>query len=374
MKKKILQVVNIPFVLPYYFGNQMVFLKEKGFSVTVACSPGEDLDKFCEKYQLGKEEIDILRRIDLKTDVISLIKLIRLIRRERFDYVIGHTPKGGLLAMLAARIAGVKHRIYFRHGIVYATTKGMKKQLMVALERLTSACATKIVSVSKSVLQYSNKNRINSPQKNVLLNQGTCNGVDFERFKRTNDASKRYELEFDKNDIVVGYVGRLVNDKGINELIDAWKIVKEYSRNVRLLLVGPLEDRDALPTSVKDYILEDPTISFTGLVEDTVPYYELMDIFVLPSYREGFPTVVLEASGMELPVITTRAMGCIDSIEEDITGVFTDISPEAIAQKILYYIRNGDVRRNHGKAGQAWVRQNFDQKVVWAAIESNLLD
>src|SRR5690606_29042496 len=225
MTKKELQVVNIPFVLPYYFGDQIEFLKDIDLDITIACSPGAELDRFCDKYQIQKEGIDIVRKIDPITDLSSLIKLIKLIKKEKFDYVIGHTPKGGLLAMLAARLTGVKHRIYFRHGIVYETSKGFKRKLMVALEKVTSMCETKIVSVSKSVLLYSQNAGVNRPEKNILLNQGTCNGIDFKRFKKQNTSSIKESLNINAEDRVIGFVGRLVNDKGIEELIDGWKIV-----------------------------------------------------------------------------------------------------------------------------------------------------
>src|SRR5690606_21339950 len=132
----------------------------------------------------------------------------------------GHTPKGALLAMLAARVVGVKNRVYFRHGIVYETSTGFKRKLMLFLERLTSACATKIVSVSKSVHQYSIDAKINSTYKSILLNKGTCNGVDIKRFTKNVADFSRQLIGLGEKDYVIGYVGRLVDDKGIKELID----------------------------------------------------------------------------------------------------------------------------------------------------------
>lgn len=365
---KILQVVNIPFVLPYYFGDQINFLKNNNIDVTIACSPGPELESFCNKYNINKQAIDIVRKVDLITDFRSLIKLICLLRREKFDFVVGHTPKGALLSMLAAKVVGVKNRIYFRHGIVYETTSGMKKGLMKFLEKLTSNCATKIVSVSKSVELYSINAKINSPGKSILLNKGTCNGVDVQRFSKNNSIFDFPEVILHEEDFVVGYVGRLVNDKGINELIEAWKLISTKIEKAKLLLVGPFEERDSLSQKTKQFILNEPSIVFTDLVEDAVPFYNKMDVFILPSYREGFPTVVLEASSMSLPVITTRSTGCVDSIVENQTGVFTQINGRDIANKILYYFENPEVRREHGAAGRKWVSINFDQHIVWQHI------
>src|SRR5690606_22350703 len=138
--------------------------------------------KFCEKYGIRGVGIDILRKIDVFADIKALIKLYSLIRREKFDFVIGHTPKGALLSMLAAKLAGVENRIYMRHGIVYQTSKGLRKYMMIMLEKLTSICATRIVSVSRSVEDYAIKSNLNPKGKSIIFNKGTCNGLDVNRF------------------------------------------------------------------------------------------------------------------------------------------------------------------------------------------------
>lgn len=373
MKKKTLQVVNVPFVLPYYFGDQIEFLKQNGIDITIACSPGPELTKFCLKYDVGSEPVNVLRKIDLTTDLKSLFKLFFFIKKERFDYVIGHTPKGGLLSMVAAKLAGVKNRIYFRHGIVFETSSGFKRRLMLTLEKLTSACATKIVSVSNSVQEYSLRANINLPHKSVILNKGTCNGVDMERFVKSDSRKMKSKLGLGDS-FVVGYVGRLVSDKGITELVEAMNILKRSIPGVKLLLVGPFEERDSLAESVREQVLNDSSIFFTDLVEDTVPFYNAMDVFILPSYREGFPTVVLEASAMELPVITTRSTGCVDSIVESKTGVYTNIDSISIAENVAFYFNNPAKRNEHGKNGREWVSNNFDQKIVWECIKNEIFN
>ncbi|WFB63280.1 glycosyltransferase [Sphingobacterium sp. WM] len=373
MKKKALQVVNIPFVLPYYFGDQILFLKQNEIEISIACSPGPELNNFCSKYNIAGYPVDILRKIDLLTDILSLFKLIKIIKKEKFDYVIGHTPKGALLSMLAAKITGVKNRIYFRHGIVYETSFGLKRSLMVCLEKVTSWCSTKIISVSNSVQKYSEKERINSIDKSIVLNKGTCNGVNLDRFDKSVPTDINFDLSLEGS-FVVGYVGRLVNDKGIKELIEAWDLVKNKIPKSKLLLVGPYEERDSLPDMIKDKIINDISIIHTDLVNDTVPFYKEMDVFILPSYREGFPTVVLEASAMELPVITTKSTGCIDSIIENETGVYANINALSISEKILYYFNNPAVRSFHGRNGRKWVKENFDQNIVWQFILKDIFN
>lgn len=372
---KILHLVNIPFVLPYFLGDQIKFLDNNSIKTTIACSASEKLDEFTNHYAIEKFEVEIVRKIDIITDLKSIYKLIKFIRKEKFDYVIGHTPKGALLAMIASWLAGTKNRIYFRHGLVFETATGGKLKLMLILERLTSLLATQIVSVSQSVLDYSVEKRFGSPKKNIILHKGTCNGVDIKRFSRSVDFSDlilRNNLQISEDNIVIGYVGRLVNDKGINELVEAWKLLKEDHKNITLLLVGPFEERDTLSKEVKEYLRNDDSIVITGLVDNTKPYYEMMDIFILPSYREGFPTVVLEASSMELPIITTKVTGCIDSIVENKTGVFTSLLAEDIKTKVENYIDNPCLRLEHGKNGRKWIEDNFKQEVIWEAIKEKI--
>ena len=374
MDKKVLHVVNIPFVLPYFLGDQIEYLKNNGIIPTIACSKSYKLNEFVNQYDIAMFEVDVVRKIDILTDIKSIYKLIKFIKKEKFDYVIGHTPKGALLAMVASWLAGTKNRVYFRHGLVFETSKGIKLKLMMFLEKLTSLLATQIVSVSDSVLNYSVVHKLGSKQKNILLNKGTCNGVNVNKYTRNNNLSLKCKLGISKNDIVIGYVGRLVNDKGINELVEAWKLLLERYNNIILLLVGPFEERDALSDNVKEFVEQEKSIVVTGLVDNSQPYYNIMDIFILPSYREGFPTVVLEASSMELPIITTKSTGCIDSIEENITGIYVDINIEDIKNKLDFYIVNPNVRREHGKNGRIWIEDNFKQEVVWKAIKENIYD
>ncbi|MHC5353689.1 glycosyltransferase family 4 protein [Myroides sp. LJL115] len=373
---KILHVVSVSFALPYFIGDQINYLKENGVNPTIACSPSEDLLNFGSKYSIPIFEVNISRRIDPITDLKSVYKLVQFIREEKFDFVIGHTPKGALLAMLASKLVGTKNRIYFRHGLVFETSRGFKLYLLRFLEKLTSMCASQIVCVSQSVYDYSVENGFGSALKNIVLNKGTCNGVDTIKYSKSNSEDKVKLLRkvgIPENNIVIGYVGRLSKDKGIRELVEAWKeLLKKYS-NISLLLVGPLDERDGLDNSVLEFMEGESSIILTGNQKDTKLYYNLMDIFVLPSYREGFPTVVLEASSMELPIITTRSTGCKDSIIEGVTGVFSNISEKDLSDKISYYIDNPGKRKEHGKNGREWILENFKQELVWEVILKDIL-
>ncbi len=377
---KVLHVVNISFVLPYYLGEQLNYFQKKGYKIYVACSPSDHLVDFCNKKNLHFLSTRINREITPFQDLYSIFKLIRFIKKNRIDMVVGHTPKAALIAMIASFLSNVSRRIYFRHGLMFETSTGFRKKLFILVEKLTSILATKVICVSKSVLQKSNLLIPLAIKKTTILHWGTCNGVDAINKYNPDYAdngiveSLKVSLNISSNDLVVGYVGRLVRDKGIIELVKAWKKIVTNNQNLKLLLVGPFEDRDALDEQTKKIILNDNSIIFTGLVQDTFPFYCLMDVFILPSYREGFPTVVLEGSSMKLPIITTKSTGCIDSILENETGIFTDINESDIEEKIKYYIYNKDIAIQHGINGRNFVLDNFQQEYIWNEIEKNVLN
>jgi glycosyltransferase involved in cell wall biosynthesis len=173
---------------------------------------------------------------------------------------------------------------------------------------------------------------------------------------------------------VVGYIGRLSKDKGINELVYAWELLKRdplYNDTI-LILCGPDDDRDGLDLNTRTKISCETSIIQTGFVDETESIYSIFDIFVLPSYREGFPTVVLEASSMSLPVITTRSTGCVDSIINNYTGIYTDLTPNSIFSAIKYYLNNPLIAKEHGISGRFYVTEHFDQHVIWDQLHKKI--
>ncbi len=375
-KKKILHVVNISFVIPYFLGDQIQYLNSKGYEVHIACTKSDHFYELSRKYNFIPFEVNIIRKIDVKEDVITIIKIYKYIKNNNIDIVIGHTPKGGMLSQIAARFAGVEQRIYFRHGLMFETSKGLKKLLLKFVERLTGRLSSKIVAVSESVKNKSIEERLNNPKKEIILNKGTCNGVDIEYFNKSrskinSDSLLKYKWLQEK--FVIGFVGRLVNDKGVKELIGAYQILKYRYENLALLLVGPIEERDRISEGIIKYIKQDDSIVHTGYIDDTYPFYQLMDVFVLPSYREGFPTVVLEASAMEIPVITTKSTGCIDSIIDGKSGLFSKIEANDLAIAISTYIDSPELIKMHGEFGRLFIKNNFDQKLIWQEIEKKIL-
>lgn len=372
----ILHVVNIYFVIPYFLGNQLTYFREKGYDIHIICSPSEELKDYAKQQGFKYKEIPILRKISLVQDLKSVWQIFRYIRKNKIEIVTGHTPKGGLLAMIAAFWAGTKIRIYFRHGLVYETSKGLKRYLLITMDRLASMLATKIVCVSPSVSRRSLEDRLNPASKQLVLAHGTCNGIDIRRFSKENInelslVNLRNKYGISDKDYVIGFSGRLVRDKGIVELVEAFREIHEKYPNTKLLLVGMLEARDAVSVSVVQEIQSNPAIIHTGYVDNRQMeyFYAMMHVFVLPSYREGFPTSVLEASAMELPVITTRVTGCIDSILPNETGVFVQHDSHELELAIEHFITNHEYARTMGVQGRNFVIRNFEEHIVWNEIE-----
>lgn len=221
---KVLHVVSVSLSLPCFIGDQFDYFQKKGIEFYVACSPSEHLDHYAKEKKFKAYPVPILRKMSPIRDFLSVILLVKYIRKHKIDIVIGHTPKGGLLSMLAAYLAGVKNRVYFRHGIMYETAKGPKRLLLKAIEQFTGFLAKKVICVSPSVAQISDEYGLSHPSKNIILGKGTCNGIDVMKFSRDKNQAIAAELSKKLNlegNYVLGYVGRLVKDKGIIELIDA---------------------------------------------------------------------------------------------------------------------------------------------------------
>lgn len=377
----ILHVVSVSFSIPYFIGNQFNYFTkiDDKFNFFVACSPSRELDLFAKEYNFKPVGVNITRSISPVSDLIAIIRLIIFIRQNKISIVVGHTPKGGLISMISSFLAGSRKRIYFRHGLMFETSKGLKRFVLKNIERITGFFATDVVCVSNEIQAISESLKLSDKNKNIVLGRGTCNGVDCNSLFNPDLQDKqelkllKQKFEISDDTFVLGFVGRLVRDKGINELISAWEIVQQKCPNSKLLLVGPFEERDKISIISKNKIINDNSIIHTGLIKNTSSFYALMNAFILPSYREGFPTVILEASSMSLPILTTRATGCSEAIIENVTGKFIELDKYSMASSIIDLIDNPIQMQNMGLMGRNFIKQYFDQVIVWNIIEKQLL-
>ena len=380
MAFRVLNVASIGSSFPGLLGKQYLTFKKKEYEFHFVASPSDILYEYSKSVNGKAKGIEITRSINPFKDLLAIFKLSFYIFKNRFQVVVGHTPKGALLSMLSSWLMRVPKRVYFRHGLVYETMTGFSRKIMILVEKLTAFCATDIICVSSSLCEKSLKDKLNKSNKQYLLGKGTCGGID----AKTKFNPKNLKLEI-RNQIkeqigisdqtfVVGFCGRLVRDKGVIELIDGFqKFVEQYTQNKFVLLImGPIEERDSLPKATVESIHNNKNIHYAGsILENIEYYYSLMDVFVLPSYREGFGLVNIEAAAMEIPVLTTKNTGCIDSIVEGVTGAYIDLSRNGIFEGIETVFLNGQ-RKQLGLNGRQMVLENFDNSTLWPIIENVL--
>lgn len=378
-EEKILHVINIFFSLSY-LGNQYKYFSQKGYKQHLICSPSPELSGYATNQCIEYKEIKIVRKIAPLTDFLALIKISKYILKNKINLVIGHTPKGALLAMISSFLTRVPKRIYFRHGLWYETLHGLPRILVKNIDRFTALLATQVVCVSPSLAKRSLEDSLNSADKQIVLGSGTCGGIDArgkfnpEMINKQEASFLRTSLNIDVDAFVIGYCGRLVKNKGVADLVRGFAIVKTKlpEKKLKLLFIGDFEGRDSLPSEIIGEIKSNPDIIYTGFIFDSIEnYYYLVNVFVLPSYREGFGMVTLEAASMKLPVLTTRVTGCIDAIQEGITGFYVSNNPDDIALKLVNLISNPKIKQ-YGTNGRERVLKHFDNSVIWPIIEKEL--
>lgn len=324
-KQKLIRITTVPISLKILLSEQLKFMNNY-FEVIGVSSEGKELKEVEEKEEIGTISLNMSREITPFKDLVSLIKMILLILREKPDIVHTHTPKAGIIGMLASYICRVPNRLHTVAGLPVMEAEGKKKKILLLVERLTYACATKVYPNSKGLEEYILNNKLTSKDKLKVIGYGSSNGIDTNYFKKTDEIiekskeiKKEYKLE---NKFVFSFVGRIVKDKGINELVYSFeKLTKDFN-NISLLLVGDYENvLDPISNRAKKIINENKDIIEAGYQNDIRPFLSSSDCFVLPTYREGFPNVVLQASSMELPCIVTDINGCNEIIQHNINGL-----------------------------------------------------
>jgi glycosyltransferase involved in cell wall biosynthesis len=344
-------------------------LREAGFRVTLVCSPGELAERIAEREGIESIALSIQREIRPIADIVSLIRLWWLLFRLRPDITEFSTPKAGLLGTLAALFAGVPERVYMLRGLKAECTTGLKRRILLIAERVASACAQVVLCNSHSLRAEAISLRLAPETKLKLIGDGSSNGVDVERFS-PGPSDVRERLGLPVNAFILGFVGRLTCDKGLPELMEAFDTILEAEPGTHLLLVGWFDAaEDALSVGLRLRIESHPRVHCTGFVVDTVPYYRAMDLMVLPTRREGFPNVVLEAAACGIPVITTIATGSRDSVVPEVTGLLIPPGyPEAISEAVLKLLRDPERRLRMGEAARAWVIEHFANQRVLGLI------
>lgn len=347
-------------------------MQEQGFEVITASAAGPEVDKVCSREGVKHFSIGFTRTLSPLKDLKALWQLVKLMKEQKPDIVHTHTPKAGLLGMMAAKIAGVKVRMHTVAGMPLMEAKGFTKKILQNTEKLTYASASIIYPNSFQLKAYMEKQFPLHKKKFKIIGEGSSNGISTQYFSKEQLSGEYLEelktkLEIREETIVFVFVGRLVEDKGIHELVEAFT---KLPQNAILLLVGSFEDeREPVRENVKAEIKNNPSIKHVGFQPDIRPYLAIADIFVFPSYREGFPNVVLQAAAMELPSIVSNINGCNEIIQEGYNGMIVPPKQSAHLLEAMEQLMKDDVKRgNLAKNARPSILQKYDQLFVWQKI------
>ena len=372
--------VNSAIALRFLQG-QLQFFQDRSFNVTVLC-PERRTDEWEVERPEGVPiiEVPMERKIAPLRDLVSLWRLWRILHTLRPAVTNVGTPKAGLLGGFAAWLNRVPCRFYTLHGLRFETTRGLKRRLLIYAERLACRFAHRVICVSHSVREKAIASGLTTWERTAVFGAGSCNGVDASRFAATQEmkqraADLRCHLGIPAQAPVVLFVGRLTRDKGIPELMTAFLDLSSQFPELRLLLVGCFEDGDPLPVETRKSLETHSRVIFAGAVQETAPYYAAANAVILPSHREGLPTVVLEAQAAGKPVLGASATGIVDVIVDGETGLLFPVgNAPALAQAMARLISDKGLANRLGLAGQEQVKRDFRQEQIWQALHREYLE
>ena len=386
---KLFRITTVPVSVEKLLGKQLTFMNQF-YEVTAISSDKEDLERVGQELGVKTKAIEMTRKITPIQDLKSLWQMYCYFKKEKPDIVHTHTPKAGLIGMIAAKLAGIKVRLHTVAGLPLMETSGVKRRVLNLVEKLTCACATKVYPNSYGLKDFILKEKFCPPHKLKVIGNGSTNGIDrayFDPalFSPQKNRELRLQWHWKEDDFVWIFVGRLVNDKGINELVAAFRQLTEelndsennnstiYNRRNRapkLLLVGPLESEldPLLPETLRE-MDHNKNILTVGYQKDVRPYLAAADALIFPSYREGFPNVVMQAGAMELPSIVTDINGCNEIIKNNENGMIISVkNKNQIYNALLKLMADLSLYNKMKSQAREYIVQHYDQKLIWNAI------
>ena len=373
MKDKVFRISTVPISLNLLLKGQLRYLNDF-YDITAISGPGLDLDEVKIREGVNTHPIRINRNIHLINDIISLIKLYFLFKKEKPQIVHSITPKAGLLSMAAAYLARVPIRIHTFTGLIFPTRSGVMQKLLIVMDKILCRCATNIYpegeGVKKDLINY----KITNKPLKVLAN-GNINGIDINFFDSNlfsliDNSKLKLKLDIQSNDFVFLFVGRIVGDKGINELVAAFEKLTSENKNIKLLLVGPFEEElDPLQEKTTLIIKHNEQIISVGYQKDVRPYFAIANVLVFPSYREGFPNVVMQAGAMELPSIVTNINGCNEIIANGENGIIIPVkNTSALKKEMQRLFEDTSLFLKLKYNSRPYIIDRYLQELVWRAI------
>ena len=377
--KKLIRITTVPLSLKVLLKGQLRFMASNGFDVKGVSSEGEELREVHENEGIAVEAITMSRKITPFQDLKSLWEMWNFLRKEKPQIVHTHTPKAGIIGMLAARLAGVPHRLHTVAGLPLMEAIGTKRKILNFVEKLTYSSATRVYPNSKGLYDFILQNNFTQSNKLKIIANGSSNGIDTTFFSpdqvtELERVTLREKLNIQPDDFVFVFVGRIVSDKGINELIKAFSELQAVENNeptgIKLLLVGGLEnDLDPLNPETLAEINQNKDIISAGFQQDVRPFFAISDALAFPSYREGFPNVVMQAGAMGLPSIVSDINGCNEIIIEGENGlIIPPKNVEKLKEKMLTLARDKNLYIKLKENSRRMIENRYEQSVVWKAL------
>jgi len=377
---KICRIASIELFLVHHIRGQIEATISKGHQITLICSP-EQNSKLKEIYPAARVlQIPIARDISLFADIISLWTLTKLFWNERFDIIHSVTPKAGLLTAIASWIVRAPVRIHTFTGQVWQNRQGWRRRLLRSMDRLIVLVNTRCYADSFSQASFLHKEGVDPSSKIAVLGKGSLSGINLavfnpEKFPFNERNAIRQQLGIPSSSFVINFTGRINVEKGVRELVSAFERLAEL-RDVHLILVGPMEESaSALTADLRQRIRAHPRISQIGYISDPEKIFAISDVMCLPSYREGFGNVVLEAAAMGVPTVASRISGLVDSVEDGQTGLLANVQDvEDLIKKILQLIDDQPFRARLALNGQKRTREYFSEEKVCHLVLDEYLE
>lgn len=372
MKKKLVVGITASGSVKLIRG-QIKYFKRVGYETYLLAPDDERTRTYCAEEGCHLLPVKIEREISIFRDLISLWTIITIFYSLRPDIVNVGTPKMGLLGMIAARITGVKRRIYTCRGFRYEHEKGFLRKVLMTMERISGFLAQDIICISTSVKELGIRDKIFKAGKCHVIHHGSSNGINSHRFNaerisQPDILALKQQLNIEKK-IVYGFVGRLVDRKGIAELYEAFTHVYEKDTNTRLLIVGPPEFEQITDKTLVDKFANHSGIIMPGRTDNVPLYLSVMDVFVLPAWWEGFGNVLVEAASMGIPVISTYGTGTRDAVSDGYNGILVDVkNTHQLTQAMTELLQNEKKRLEMGRNGVEWAK-NFDSSIIWEGMK-----
>ena len=372
--KKIIRITTVPGSLRSLLRGQLKFMNQH-YNVIGISGNGVDLDDVEQQEGIKTYGVKMTRTITPIKDLKALYKLYKIFKKEKPFIVHTHTPKAGTIGMLAAKLASVPHRLHTIAGLPLLEIKGAKRSLLNQVEKFTYACATQVLPNSYGLKEIIVNNKYAKSTKLKVIGNGSSNGIDTDYYDSeiVSEAEKielRKKLDIKSSDIVFIFVGRIVKHKGITELVSAFNSLSKKYKHCKLLLIGSRENHlDPLSSITETFIKNNKRIIDIGYNEEIRPFVAISSVLAFPSYREGFPNVVLQASSMGLPCIVSDINGCNEIIKHNFNGIIVPPKNEiALEEAMEFMIINPEKREAMALHTRSRILQRYRQEYIWQEL------